>query len=68
MQLLGIPDETCVTYTGNDGSRPTTCSDGSMTRLYYAANFAAYSNSVSIQAAVMVGGPMEVSFDVYQVL
>jgi cathepsin B len=66
MQLKGVPSEDCVPYQAIDGSCPSTCTDGSSLKLYKTSSVNSFSTPDSIQAAVLAGGPIEVSFTVYQ--
>jgi cathepsin B len=66
LQTKGLPTYTCVPYTAQDGSCPNSCSNGSAPVFYKAASVNTYSGPASIQAAVLAGGPIEVSFTVYQ--
>ena len=66
MQQQGLPLDSCVPYKAADGSCPSKCSNGSAPTFYKVSSTASYTNPTSIQAAVMAGGPIEVSFTVYQ--
>jgi len=66
LQNKGLPTYSCVTYTAQDGKCPSTCDDGSALTFYKASTVSSYTNPASIQAAILAGGPIEVSFTVYQ--
>ena len=66
MQQKGLPLDSCVPYKAADGSCPSKCADGSAPTFYKVSSTASYPNPTSIQAGVMAGGPIEVSFTVYQ--
>jgi cathepsin B len=66
MQQTGLPLDSCVPYTAADGNCPSKCADGSALKFHKAASVASYTTPAAIQAAVIAGGPVEVSFTVYQ--
>ncbi|CAG9313979.1 unnamed protein product [Blepharisma stoltei] len=66
MKDTGVPTYSCVPYIAADGTCPTKCADGSALQFYKATSVNTYSGPSSIQAAILAGGPVEVTFQVYK--
>ena len=69
LQYTGVSSDQCVSYksgSGDSGSCPRTCDDGSSTKLYKATSIRSFTSSASIQAELMLNGPIEVAFTVYE--
>ncbi|CAG9313980.1 unnamed protein product [Blepharisma stoltei] len=66
MKDHGVPTYSCVPYLGQDSTCPTACSNGSQLQVYKASSVNTYSGPSSMQAAILAGGPIEVTFQVYQ--
>jgi len=70
MASNGLPTEKCFGYSSGDGSVPpcpSTCTDGSAMKMYYAnsATIQTLSDVTSIETALMTNGPVQASFSVY---
>lgn len=65
----GIASDQCEPYTsgsGDSGTCPTKCADGSQIKYYKAANYKHLTGVTNIQTELMTNGPVQVAFEVYQ--
>jgi len=65
----GVPSEACVSYTsgsGDSGTCPSKCDDGSDIKLYKATNVRTYKTVADQQLDILTNGPVETGFSVYQ--
>jgi cathepsin B len=66
----GVPADSCDVYvsggSGQDGSCPSTCADGTTPKLFKAKNVYSFDSPASIQAEILANGPIETAFTVYQ--
>ena len=62
----GVPLDSCVPYAGVNQACDTKCADGSSLTFFKATSVNGFSTPASIQAEVLLYGPVEVAFNVYQ--
>lgn len=65
----GIASDQCEPYTsgsGDSGTCPTKCADGSQIKYYKAANYKQVTGVTDIQNELMTNGPVQAAFEVYQ--
>jgi cathepsin B len=65
----GIASDQCEPYisgSGDSGTCPTKCADGSQIKYYKAANYKHVTGVTNIQTELMTNGPVQVAFEVYQ--